>query len=185
MRYIIAKQSTCFLALLEMIISDVLDYTFFTQDMLADYFGINILRGQESDYSNITNIKLTSDYREIGVHLDEKQLDDLFINTGIPLRTYYFPANQYGIDPVNKQKQTNDNKQYLIYTYSYGSLYHLPQYYRLGHVALLETVNANGTITVYDPGPKDAGVKTFKKSDMYDAMWDRRGGIYLFCRYDM
>ena len=182
MKYIIAKQSNCFLALLEMIINDVIDYPFITQDMLANFFGITILKGHDHEYRDIINISYTLNYKNIGVHINKQKLNDFFINVGIPLRTNYVPATPYGEYSVDQKNIFSPSKEYLIYTFSYGSLYHIPQFNDIGHVALLKEINDNGTITVYDPGPKEVGFKTFNRSDMYDAMWDRRGGIYLFCK---
>lgn len=180
MRYVIAKNYLCFLALVEMIIEDTIGKSFINQEYLAEHFGITVPVGKEI---NIRNLKYSNKDRDWGVHINEKKLNEFFVNTGVPLRTEYIAVNIYeeeDIDDINYEYMRKD--KYIIYTYSYGELYHDMETYDVGHVALLDEVISERCIKVYDPGPKGCGHKVIDRHEMYDAMRAIRGGIYVFSK---
>lgn len=177
-KYKKSENYLCFLALLEMILVDVLNTDLFNQYSLAEIFGITL---PMNDSIPVKNVTYSDSPYEYGVHIDERKLNDFFLNTGIPINVVYYKVNPYednlidayGNDELRKNK-------YIIYTYSYGSLYHEPQNIEVGHVALLEEVISERIIRIYDPGPRNSGSKTVDRLDMYDAMRERNAGMYVF-----
>lgn len=161
-----------------MILVDVLNTDLFNQYSLAEIFGITLPVDAVLPVRNVTYSDCPRDY---GVHINERKLNDFFINTGIPINVSYYKASPYEDNPIDAfgNDELRKNK-YIIYTYSYGSLYHEPQNREVGHVALLDKVIAERTIIIYDPGPRNAGIKSVDRIDMYEAMCERNAGIYVF-----
>ena len=180
LKYVKAENYLCFMALLEMVLIDVLETDVFDQYNLAELFGITL---PINTPSHIKNVTYSDKPREYGCHIDEYKLNLFFRNTGIPLQTTYFRVNpyediyidEYGNDEVRQGK-------YIIYTYSYGSLYKENQSIEFGHVSLLEDVISERKLRIYDPGPRNVGVKIVDRIAMYEAMRCINAGIYVINR---
>ena len=175
LKEIIAENYLCFYALMEMILNDI-GFTAYDQYKLANIFGVVV----PLDYKikAVTNITESQNEAEFGAHIDIDSIKGFFLDNNIPLNISFVPSNPYGEYPDNRGG-------YLIYALSYGSLYRCPEKIRIGH-AVLKTASGRGNnIYIYDPGPKDAGIKIMSKFDIYDAMYDIRGGMYVFERTDV
>lgn len=182
MEYIKADNELCMLALLQMIISDVKGELVIDQNELAEIFGVTIYKNSNT---NIKNVSYTDNLMDIGVHIDENKLLDLFIKYDIPLNVKYYsrnPFDDYGLEDIT-ESQINVNK-YVVFTYSYGSLYDKPEWIKIGHVGLLENFIDTRTIRMYDPGPDDSGIKEIDLFKMYEAIEKRNGGVYIFSAID-
>lgn len=177
-KYIKAENYFCFLALLEMILVDAFDLELFDQYRLAEVFGITI---PKNELCMIKNITYSDSVYEYGVHIHENKLNAFFQETGLPMHVEYFIANPYEANPIDAYENNKLREgKYIVYTYSYGSLYHEPQNKEVGHVAILEEVISERTLKIYDPGPRNYGVKKVDRIGMYEAMLERNAGLYVF-----
>lgn len=178
MREIIAENYLCFLALIEMIIEDIIGKSYIDQFYLAEYFGVVVPAEYKID---VKNIQYSNKDRELGVHLNEAKLNVFFENTGIPLHADYIHVSQYEENKIDdfRYPDLRDNN-YIVYTYSYGELYHMPELNNNGHVALLDKVISEDCVRIYDPGPKDYGYKEVSRFNLYEAMRLIKSGIYVF-----
>ena len=178
MKQIISKPNACFLALLEMIITDYTGTAYYTQEMMVDYFGITMFKGQKTSFNHVT---YTDNKKNVGVHIDEKKINQFFMNIGIPLRAEYLPSNPFHDYPLdNLYFNEKINPKYIIYTFSYGCLFHQASLNDIGHAALYRQYLGDNKMIIYDPGPKDSGDKIIQVEEMCEAMWARKGGIYYF-----
>lgn len=178
MREIIAENYLCFLALIEMIIEDVIGRNCIDQFYLAEHFGVTV---PENHKINVDNIQYSSKDRNLGVHLDEIKLNTFFETTGIPLRADYIYVNPFEENKIDDFRYPAlRNGKYIVYTYSYGGLYGIPQSYDIGHVALLDEVISEDCVRIYDPGPKGCGYKEVSRLNLYEAMRIIKSGIYIF-----
>lgn len=180
MIYIKSKNYYCFLSLLSMIITDTLGNSYFTEDILAEYFGLVL---PYDTPTTLNNVSYSNNPRNYGVHINEIRLNKFFTQTGIPLYANYIQSNPYSDDLIDSSSSAAvQSGKYVIYTFSYGGLYHDSELISIGHVALLEEIISEYSLKIYDPGPKDAGIKVIDKITMYDAIRDRNAGIYIFSK---
>ena len=184
MKYIIANNYLCFYAILEMILLDC-GCSKFTQFSLANKFGVVLPNGYVIE--RVENVIYSDNTREQGAHIHERILNDFFERTNIPLYVSYascgpfFDFNKY-LD-IDQGEQSHSSKEnYYIYTFSYGSLYHEVQNLSVGHVSLFIDCPSHDNISIYDPGPRNPGLKTVSKIALYDAMEDIAGGVYLISK---
>lgn len=180
MREVIAENYLCFCALLEMIITDGQKIKI-TQYKIAEKFGVTIPYNYKI---NVKNVNFSCNTIEHGVHITESALNDFFCKEKINLHAKYLQVNPYEelfIDEYeNKNLRLN---KYIIYTYSYGYLFHFPDAFDVGHVALLQDVISDHELLIYDPGPKNSGLKNVNRHEMYDAIRYRHGGVYLLEKF--
>lgn len=178
-RKVVAENYLCFLALLEMIIEDELGVTI-TQRDLAEEFGVIIPPGYEL---NITNKCYGNNDNDYGVHLNETILNNYFEKKNISIRATYFHINPFEDLELDEYDNSELRRgKHIIYTYSYGDLFHENDKLEIGHVALLWEVASENELLIYDPGPRNAGIKKVNRHNMYDAMRYRHGGIYVLER---
>ena len=177
MNHIVAKEYLCFDALLEMIISDSVSRSYFSQIDLAEVFGITVPVGTQIA---IKNVKYSNDAKEIGTNICLRDINDFFWNNSIPLKLSYVSANCFDEITFVDMIVDKSKKSHIVFAFCYGLLYNEPQNNDVGHVVLLEKIDTKtDTIQIYDPGPRNHSSKTVKIDDMVYAM-KRRGGIYLF-----
>lgn len=175
MKYIVAENYLCFLALLEMIIQDF-SKSRCSQIELAEIFGITV----PCEYKGLVkNITYTSEENNYGVHLTQDKLQAFLVSHNIPLNVRYISScylSEMDIDYTISKLQKE--YKYIIFTYSYGALYKKSEYMDLGHVGFLESIK-NDTVLMYDPGPSEPGIKEINVDDLFYAM-KKKGGIYVF-----
>jgi len=175
MKYVCGENYLCFYALMEMILVDI-GYCKWDQYSLANTFGVVL----PSNYSinGVENVEISSDEKMYGSHVDCKSINRFMEESKIPLRVSYIPSNPYGEYNINKSYLQD---KYCIYTYSYGSLYNASDKLQVGHASLfLGYADNEEEVEIYDPGPRGAGKKKVKVYLLNDAMYDARGGIYIF-----
>lgn len=175
--YIVAKDYLCFMALLEMIVSETNPCTHFTQTDFAERFGITVPIGKST---TIKNVKYSNNIEEYGTSICVEEINAFLQKNTIPLQLSYISAcyfDEMTFSDIIVEKSRNT---YIIFAFCYGVLYAEPQNNNVGHVALLESIDTKADkIRIYDPGPRNFGSKLVKNDDMVYAM-KRRGGIYLF-----
>lgn len=169
---VVAENYLCLYALLEMVLRDVGNNEF-NQYSLADYFGITVPMDFSSD--KITNIKHSTEEREWGASLNIQNVNQFFNMNKISLKAKYLTANPFN---EYEEAETMSDGKYIIYLYSYGHLNHEPVNYDVGHASLLMNYGSNRA-KIYDPGPRNAGIKEISVSNLYDAIYDSRGGILI------
>ena len=170
---IVAENYLCLFALVEMILKDI-GKSDFDQYELAEYFGITVPLDYVSD--RINHVVHSCVEREWGTNISEKQLNEFFDINNIPLKAKFLTANPYN---AYDEVESVSEKQYIIYLYSYGSLNHEPVNYDVGHASLLIGFLNNDKVRIYDPGPRNAGIKEVSVNSLYDAIYDNRGGIVI------
>ena len=179
--YIIAKDYLCFMALLEMIVSETIPYNHFTQIDFAESFGITIPIG---NHTSIDNVQYSNDIKECGASVSVEELNELFVKHNIPLAVSYLPSNYFNELNFDDIVSTKSRNSFIVFAFSYGVLYNEPQNIDVGHVVLFEEINRKSdSVIVYDPGPRNFGSKVVQVDDIIYAM-KRRGGIFLFEKLD-
>ncbi len=179
--YIVAKNYLCFMALLEMIISDANSYAHFAQTDLAELFGITVPIGE---HTSIKNVRYTNNIEDCGTSISIKEINDFFKENMIPLQLSYISSCYFDETRFTNLIQEKSRSTYIVFAFCYGLLNNEPQNNNVGHVVLLENIDPKvDKVTVYDPGPRNYGCKVVKIDDMVYAM-KRRGGIYLFEKID-
>lgn len=58
-------------------------------------------------------------------------------------------------------------------------LYNISELIDCGHVGLITAIDRFENIIMYDPGPKNPGVKVVKDENLYCAMRKRSGGLVV------
>lgn len=179
--YIVAQDYLCFMALLEMIISETNPCTHFTQTDFAEQFGITVPIGKRT---TIKNVKYSNNVEEYGTSIFVEEINNFLQKNKIPLQLSYISTcyfDEITFSDIIVEKSRNS---YIVFAFCYGLLYNEPQNDTVGHVALLENIDTvEDKIRIYDPGPRNYGCKIVKIDDMVYAM-KRRGGIYLFEKID-
>lgn len=173
----ISRNYLCFDALLEMIVTDICPNTQYTQFSFAELFGITIPNGEHTE---IKNVRFSSNIEECGTNINVNDINAFFDKNQIPLSLSFVPANHFDEATFDDYLVANSRNSYVVFAFCYGVLYNEPQNANVGHVSLLKGFgNTVETIEIYDPGPRNSGVKIVKTDDMFYAM-RRRGGIYSF-----
>jgi hypothetical protein len=174
--YIVAENYLCFMALLEMIVSETMPHAHFTQNELAELFGITVPIGA---HTPIKNVQYSNNIAEFGTNICVKEINDFFNTNMIPLQLSFISSCYFDEMTFADTIKKNDGA-YIIFAFGYGLLYNESQNNDVGHVALLEAIDIKmDTIQIYDPGPRNHGSKNVKVDDLVYAM-KTRGGIYLF-----
>lgn len=174
MNYVIADNYLCFLALLEMILSE--KGLCISQYDLAEFTGIVV---PEECSVSIKNVRFSTKQNDYGVSASPMLLQEVFRELGIAIDVLYLDALQ--IDELELDVllyQYISQGKYVIFAFSYGVLYNKASYFDLGHVSLLEQIFGDDLIQIYDPGPNNPGKKNVRVSDMYAAM-RKKGGLYI------
>lgn len=175
MKYVVAENYLCFMALLEMIIEDSIGIRISQRD-LAEEFSVTV----PVDYvTDIKNVKYSSVENDYGVQVTEKKLQSFFNKNKLELSVKYIDGihiNELELD--ERFAKYLKEEKYVIFAHSYGSLYNKENCNNLGHVALLENIIRDGVVQIYDPGPDEAGIKQVNILKIYDAM-RIKGGIYI------
>ena len=182
MRLIIADNYLCFESLLEMILSDVNPSSHFTQTDLAELFGITIPKGE---HTIIKNVHYSNNIEEYGTNVCVEDINNFFDINSIPLKLTFLSSNHLDEMTFGEQIAMKIESAYIVFAFSYGVLYNEPHNHCVGHVTLLEHIDAKADlIQVYDPGPRNPGSKIFNIDDMLYAM-KRRGGVFFFTRKEI
>ncbi len=174
MRFVLGENYLCFYSLLEIVLDDI-GYYNWDQYSLANIFGVVL----PNDYiiSGVDNVNISDDERMYGAHINYIEINKFFEENKIPLKVSYILSNPYGEYDIDKEYL---DEKYCIYTYSYGSLYNEEDKRQIGHASLFLNYINDNEIEMYDPGPRGAGRKKVKLYRLYDAIYDSRGGIYIF-----
>lgn len=175
MKYVIAENYLCFLALLEMIIGDA-TLSNVTQQEIAEELGVVVPYGYETDIKNKKYSNIENDY---GVNVSEEAVQNLFVKMKLNLSIKYIDGVRLNeIDLDCKLTRYIKERKYIIFAFSYGALYDKKEHINLGHTVLLENLVDDNIIQIYDPGPDASGQKRINIFKMYDAM-KVKGGLYI------
>lgn len=174
MKYVCGENYLCFYSLMEVILDDI-GYDEWSQYSLADRFGVVL--PYDYNIKGVNNVKRSDDERMYGAHIDCEMMNEFMEKVGIPLRVTYIASNPYLEYEVDKEYLKN---KYCIYTYSYGTLYNEPDKWNVGHASLFLKYIDENQVVIYDPGPREAGEKKVNLYALYEAMYDVRGGFYIF-----
>lgn len=174
MKYITGENYLCFYSLMEMVLDDA-GYPDWTQYKLANIFGVVLPKGYA--IPGITNVEYNDNECMLGAHIDCKKINDFMIENHINLTVSYISSNPYGEYDIDKQYLIN---KYCICTYSYGALYNQKKSFNAGHASLFIKYDSDEEVVIYDPGPKQVGKKRVRICNLYDAIYDARGGFYIF-----
>ncbi len=176
--YIISEKYLCLYALFEIILFDI-GITRFTQYDLANRFGVTLPTGYS--IPNVYNhVSYNDNLFMQGAHIDVDEMNSFFEENRIPLKLSYLSESPWlNHDYDRRIYSPIKARQYYIYAFSYGHLYHEYNNYRVGHVALLLNCPNDDLIEIYDPGPRNAGRKIVNRNFMHDAMDAIDGGVYF------
>ena len=179
--YIVAKDYLCFMALVEMIVSETNPCNNFTQTDFAESFGITVPIGADIP---IKNVQYSNNIKDWGTNVSVKELNAFFHKYNIPLVVSYIPSNFFNELNFNDLVLAKSRNSFVVFAFCYGVLYNEIQNYDVGHVVLFENLDEkNDLVSVYDPGPRNVGSKVVRVDDIIYAM-KRRGGIFLFEKID-
>lgn len=179
--YIVAKNYLCFMALLEMIVSETDSHVHFTQKDFAEMFGITVPIGT---HISIKNVQYSNNSEKHGTNIRVEEINDFFKENGIPLQMSYVSSCYFDEMTFTNMIFEKSKNSHIVFAFCYGLLYNEVQNDNIGHVVLLEDVDIKSDLfKIYDPGPRNYGSKFVKVDDMLFAM-KRRGGIYIFQKTD-
>ena len=176
MEEVIGINYLCLYAMLEMILKDI-GITGWDQIRLANQFGVVL--PVDDRISGVKNVTYSTDEHMCGTHINADSLNAFFVMKKIPLRASYLSANPFNCyDEIEKEGL----EKYIVYLYSYGSLNDDQSKRHIGHASIKVNDIKEGMVSIYDPGPLNAGVKTIRLNKLYDAINDYNGGILIFER---
>ena len=176
MQEVVGKNYLCVYAMIEMILKDIGEETW-DQIRLANKFGVTL--PVDYDIKEVENTIHCANEHECGAHIDAEKLNSFFEMEGIPLRATYLEANPFNCYDVAEE---DDSHKYIVYLYSYGSLNDDQSKINVGHASIKVGNIKNGKLSIFDPGPLNAGVKEVNLSRLYDAINDYSGGILILER---
>ena len=145
---------------------------------LANFFGVVLPNGLE--YPQITNFSHSGSAQSLGVNLKYNSINALFEFYNIPLVEEYVKINfidrdffaDYLYDVLIAGK-------HVVCGFEYHSLYKLTGEYS-GHVSIVfDADKTSDTVHLIDPGPRDAGIKTVKTYDLYQAISKAKDGLWI------
>lgn len=155
-KYVVAQNYMCFLALLEMIITDIYDTSIISQFDMADYFGLTIPTGTSLSIANHRFSTVDSEY---GLHINANTLNDFFVKKNMKIKATYYKENPYEYNEIDSfSSKCLGPTKYLIYTFSYGYLFSDSSKINIGHAALYDSSVSETSIKIYDPGPLNPGL---------------------------
>ena len=176
MKQIRSHPYMCFDALLAMIVKDVFPQSHFSQDYFAEQFGVTIPYGE---HTKIKNVRFSNNIEEYGTSVNTNDINVFFDKNKIPLSISFIPANYIDEATFDVFLIENCQNAYVVFAFCYGILYNEPLNANIGHVSLLNGfVSTTYSLEIYDPGPRNPGMKVVKIDNMFYAM-KRRGGVYL------
>lgn len=175
--FIKSKPFLCVASLLQIIIKTELNIDF-DQNEIGNYFGVYV----PLDYSGkLSNIVRTSDKSKWGIIITKNEVNNFFKKNNLPLREQYLDISLYEDWSFEEEiKSLLNNNVNLICGFDYGYLLNNYKPSFIGHVALLLSISENcrDSFKIYDPGPKEPGVKTVKSIELYNAIRLKRNGIW-------
>lgn len=167
---IVAENYLCFYALLQMVLEDM-GFEGYNQITLANVLGVTVPKAHTID--GIEQLNESTDIKQIGAHVTAKELNAFFENFGIPIEAKFISANPF-------EEYGDIDEQYVIYALSYGSLFKKDNLMDVGHAVLKIHNEFEQRVRIYDPGPYNSGEKVVSIFDLYDAIYKRKGGVYIF-----
>lgn len=174
MKQVCGENYLCFYALMEIILDDM-GYCKWNQYSLANIFGVVLPNGYS--INGVENVEVSNDEKMYGAHVDCNSINRFLKKNNIPLQVSYIPSNQYGKYNISEEYLKD---KYCIYAYSYGSLYNECDKLQVGHASLFLRYNNEREVEIYDPGPIGMGEKKVREYLLNEAMWDAKGGLYIF-----
>lgn len=125
------------------------------------------------------------DMRDWGVHVDLGALRRLFESMGVSVDVQMRNVNSIFEGCLSEViKELKSDGSDVICGFSYGELYGIHSLLQCGHVALVLSLKENGVVEMYDPGPKNPGVKDFDDLKLFEAMRVRDGFLLSIRRLD-
>lgn len=176
----LADEYQCVSAILAHIINKRTVFSI-TQEVISEYFGLNVPK----DYNGtISNIEITDDKSRYGVIIKENGINEMFSRMGLPLAEEYIPIKniaEYEFEKVLRRYLELDVD--IICGYSYGILHKDDNSIDFGHISEIIKVD-DIKVTVLDPGPKEAGVHHVNIFDLYSAIRYKSDGLWIISRVD-
>ncbi len=172
---VIAQDFLCVPATLQMIIQRSVNMDV-SQIQIAEHLGVCV----PTDYhGSIQNIERTDQISKWGVRIMNDDINRLFKKLNIPLQETYTPSNTLSDfefnDFVTSLSLTGHD---IICGFSYGVLFKERDNIDVGHVAIL--LECNGEVcSMYDPGPKNYGIKNVALDDLRMAMRVKKDGLWV------
>lgn len=157
-----------------------------TQYDIANYIGIVVL---EDDNKNIpkelNNIRYTNDPVQVGLHIEDKTIPDLFNHFNIPLKETYISWNE--ISDLNFDSillAVPEESDALLY-FDFGDLYNEERNQGVGHTGLYVSMDSNYNVKYLSAGPRFIGFGVFSSEDFVRAIKSRKGGISIFSKLSL
>lgn len=169
---VIAKPNWCVPATLEMVLMHH-GITSFPQDMIAQQ--LEIIPASD-------NIE----HSAWGAKIGQNTINSFFINNHLSLRETYIPINHF-FDEYLLVEQLHTilrESNSVICGYNYSWLFgNRDDTYQ--HVSIIvDVVSSDEEICLLDPGPKDAGYKTVRLTDLYFAIRAANDGLWCIHKND-
>ena len=118
--YVVANDYLCFMALLEMIVSEACPEFHFSQTDFAEQFGITIPFGENT---SIKNVHYSDDIRECGTHICINNINDFFKRNMIPLHLSFISScffDEINFSNIIIEKSKNCH---IVFAFCYGLLF--------------------------------------------------------------
>jgi len=177
-----AEPFLCVAATLQKVIFDLTN-SYFEQNVIADYFGVNF----PTDYEiiNVTNYKITEDSSKWGIVLAKESINGLFAALRIPLKEQYYPINTYDEYSFNDFIRTSLNDETrIICGFSLSTLYNLSDLNEnIGHVSIIDSINFDASkIVITDLNPENFGQRVVDAFDLFRAVLKKKDGFWVISK---
>jgi hypothetical protein len=176
-----AKPFLCVAALIESILKTE-GFNEYSQDNIAIFFGVTF----PSDYNNKPDEYEVSDNSfDWGINVSKKSITSFFIDNHLPFFERFISLSTIAeyefMNTLNELLK--DTGKHIICGYDYYALNNPIRNESVGHVSLIVGICIpDETVSIYDPGPKNSGIKKVNIDDLYYAIRRRNDGLWLISR---
>ncbi len=172
---------SCFAACLASVVNNLTEKVI-SQANINDYLGLCIPSTSLENMTNfnLKNVNVSENIDDWGINVETKQINQLFDDNNISLTCQYHSSLVFEDWSFEDFLIEETSKGVCpIVGFDYNAYYGIGEVQNAGHVIVCDSIR-NGKLVAFDPGPKDAGSKTFDIYDLYVASKKKRGGIWTF-----
>lgn len=153
-------------------------YNEVTQYDIANSIGIYALRDDDVTLpKELINVKYTSDFNMVGMHLYKDTLNKCFEFFKLPFKETYIHWNEISDYNISALLSAISDKNDAILFFDFGYLFHEKNDLGIGHAVVFSSLNEKGDVSFVNPGPGFIGQGQASSDEVYYAIRARQGGI--------
>lgn len=151
-----------------------------TQYDVANFIGVVAYESDRGELpKGLTNISYTNDVDQIGMHLRENSLSDLFSHFNLPFKETFINWNELSDWNIDGILQAIPDEDDALLLFDFGWLYGEEKNRGVGHSGLFVSIDTSSIITYMNPGPRFIGIGHFASEDFVTAIRAKHGGISI------